>query len=116
MAHRRANAERAITGQPSKRGSNPSCPSSSPVSGEAACTTADPEIFFPSRRVPDAGEEAKAICADCPVRAECLEYALATYQEWGVWRGTNEHEAKRSSATESASPEAPSPARAAGAA
>lgn len=59
---------------------------------QAACTTTDPEIFFPGRRSADAGGEAKAICANCPVRVECLEYALATRQEWGVWGGTNEHE------------------------
>lgn len=59
---------------------------------QAACATADPEIFLPSRRSADAGEEAKAICAGCPVRVECLQYALATRQQWGVWGGLNEHE------------------------
>jgi WhiB family redox-sensing transcriptional regulator len=59
---------------------------------KAACTSANPDVFFPGRRDAGAGEEAKAICAECPVRAECLEYALATRQEWGVWGGANEHE------------------------
>ena len=83
---------------------------------QAACTTADPEVFFPSRRNASAGEEAKAICDGCPVRAECLEYALATHQEWGVWGGTNEHERRAILRDRDRQPEAPSPAGAAGAA
>lgn len=40
-------------------------------------------------------DEAKRICSDCPVRMECLNYALALNQSAaGVWGGTNERERK----------------------
>ena len=55
----------------------------------------DPELFFPvGARGPAAGEvdRAKAVCADCRVRRQCLQYALATHQMHGVWGGTTEEE------------------------
>ena len=63
----------------------------------AACRSADPELFFP---VPAPGpgpglrqgEEAKAICAGCPVRGQCLAFATVTRQEHGVWGGLTEEE------------------------
>jgi WhiB family redox-sensing transcriptional regulator len=57
---------------------------------QAACATADPELFFPPTG--DQATEAKRICAGCPVKPECLEYSLATAQEWGVWGGLTEQE------------------------
>jgi WhiB family transcriptional regulator, redox-sensing transcriptional regulator len=61
----------------------------------AACRDADPELFFPvAPRGPGADEiaRAKAVCAGCRVRRECLQYALATRQLHGVWGGTTEDE------------------------
>jgi WhiB family redox-sensing transcriptional regulator len=61
----------------------------------AACRESDPELFFPvTARGPGAGEiaQAKAVCATCEVRRECLQYALATHQVDGVWGGTTEDE------------------------
>jgi WhiB family transcriptional regulator, redox-sensing transcriptional regulator len=61
----------------------------------AACREADPELFFPvASRGPAAGElaRAKAVCAVCRVRRQCLQYALATHQMHGVWGGTSEDE------------------------
>jgi len=61
----------------------------------AACRTADPDIFFPvSAHGPGEDEiaQAKAICATCPVRRQCLQFALATHQVHGVWGGTTEEE------------------------
>src|ERR1700721_3028938 len=61
----------------------------------AACQEADPELFFPvASRGPAAGEiaRAKAVCAVCRVRRQCLQYALATHQMHGVWGGTTEDE------------------------
>ena len=61
----------------------------------AACRTADPDLFFP---ISDSGPaleqavEAKAICATCRVRRECLAFALRTEQVHGIWGGTTEHE------------------------
>lgn len=61
----------------------------------AACRDADPELFFP---VGTAGpallqiEQAKQICARCPVRAACLDWAIRNGQDAGVWGGTSEEE------------------------
>jgi len=61
----------------------------------AACLSADPELFFPVSNAGEALEqaaEAKAICADCPVRSECLAFALRTRQSYGIWGGVAEEE------------------------
>jgi WhiB family transcriptional regulator, redox-sensing transcriptional regulator len=61
----------------------------------AACQEADPELFFPvTASGPATGEiaRAKAVCATCRVRRQCLQYALATHQLHGVWGGTTEDE------------------------
>lgn len=55
-----------------------------------ACTAADPDLFFPvSAAGPSLRQEqrAKAVCAGCQVRPECLQYALSTGQVYGVWGG-----------------------------
>jgi WhiB family redox-sensing transcriptional regulator len=53
----------------------------------ARCGEYDPEIFFdPTAR---AERRAKSICAQCPVRLECLAYALSVRAEFGVWGGLN---------------------------
>jgi len=52
---------------------------------DAACRGIDLDVFFP---VSDAkAGEAKAVCATCPVREECLEFALNTRPADGVWGG-----------------------------
>ena len=60
-----------------------------------ACRSSSPELFFPAGTTglaaPDI-EAAKAICAVCPVRRECLRWAVATNQEFGIWGGTTEEE------------------------
>ncbi len=64
----------------------------------AACISADPDLFFPissgmaSRRQE---RRAKAICAVCHVRAECLAFALESSQVHGVWGGLGEEELRR---------------------
>lgn len=61
----------------------------------AVCRDEDPELFFP---VGNSGPalaqiaEAKAVCARCPVVNECLEWAIATGQDAGVWGGMSEDE------------------------
>lgn len=60
-----------------------------------ACSHADPELFFPTGNGDPAlaqAEHAKAYCAICPVRAECLSFALNDGIEHGVWGGTTEEE------------------------
>ncbi len=61
----------------------------------AACRSADPELFFPvSAEGPSAAQaaRAKAVCARCDVRQECLAFALATRQPHGIWGGTSPEE------------------------
>jgi WhiB family redox-sensing transcriptional regulator len=61
----------------------------------AACRSADPDLFFPiSSSGPSTAQvaEAKAICAGCRVRRDCLAFALRTHQVHGVWGGLGERE------------------------
>jgi WhiB family transcriptional regulator, redox-sensing transcriptional regulator len=61
----------------------------------SACSNEDPEMFFPAPRSLTMFVQlarAKAICRSCPVTEECLRYALATGQDYGVWGGTSEEE------------------------
>lgn len=62
-------------------------------SDRAACHGLDPTIFFPVTEE-EAGP-AKAICAVCDVRADCLEYALGQREKEGVWGGCTERERRR---------------------
>lgn len=56
----------------------------------------DPDIWFPGRsKGPNGANEAKAICAGCPVRKECLDYALENEMEYGIWGGTSPTERRR---------------------
>jgi WhiB family redox-sensing transcriptional regulator len=60
----------------------------------AACRSADPELFFPFSESGEALEqiaEAKVICTGCPVRRQCLEFALRT-RPHGIWGGLTERE------------------------
>ena len=64
----------------------------------AACIDEDPELFFPVGTTGPAVEQAdaaKRVCARCDVREPCLEFALATNQESGVWGGTSEDERRK---------------------
>jgi WhiB family redox-sensing transcriptional regulator len=61
----------------------------------AACRTSDPDLFFPAgstgaalRKI----EAAKAVCRQCPSQAPCLDFALASGQDAGVWGATSEDE------------------------
>ena len=64
---------------------------------KAACRGACARLFFgpdgetePERQVREG--KARAVCASCPVRAECLDYALEHNVRYGIWGGLNEHE------------------------
>ena len=56
----------------------------------AACIGVSAELFFPSRG--DESRSAKAVCAECPVCSECLEFALTTGEKFGIWGGASERE------------------------
>ncbi|MHB1504145.1 MAG: WhiB family transcriptional regulator [Acidimicrobiales bacterium] len=57
------------------------------------CKDMDPAVFFPNDGV--GVQVAQRICADCPVKAPCLEYALTNRVDHGVWGGTSERERRR---------------------
>jgi WhiB family redox-sensing transcriptional regulator len=59
----------------------------------ALCAETDPESFFPEKG--GSTREAKKICTGCEVRAECLEYALANDERFGIWGGLSERERRR---------------------
>ncbi len=59
----------------------------------ALCAQTDPEAFFPEKG--GSTREAKRICTGCEVRAECLEYALAHDERFGIWGGLSERERRR---------------------
>lgn len=64
----------------------------------AACRGEDANLFFPPSHIEDKTQkllrerQAKSICATCPVRIECLEYAVRTREPHGIWGGLNELE------------------------
>src|SRR5438874_5929158 len=64
-----------------------------PWQDRARCREYDPEIFFPEKG--GSSREAKRICAECPVRIECLNYALRRDERYGVWGGMSERERRR---------------------
>ena len=64
---------------------------------EARCLGSDPAIFFPLGSTGDPlvqTEMAKQVCQTCDVRPRCLQFALETNQDAGVWGGTTEDERK----------------------
>lgn len=52
----------------------------------AVCAQADPEVFFPEVGTP--GKAAKLVCLSCPVREQCLQWALDHGEWYGIWGGT----------------------------
>jgi WhiB family redox-sensing transcriptional regulator len=67
---------------------------------QAACQPGDHELFFPPEE--ERGEYfrlrvslAKRICASCPVRRQCADYALAADERYGVWGGLTAEERAR---------------------
>jgi len=59
----------------------------------ANCLGVDPDLFFPERGA--STKEAKEVCRGCVVRAQCLEFALASGEKFGIWGGCSERERRR---------------------
>lgn len=59
----------------------------------ALCAQTDPEAFFPEKG--GSTREAKKVCSGCEVRTECLEYALANDERFGIWGGLSERERRK---------------------
>ncbi|WP_269801785.1 WhiB family transcriptional regulator [Blastococcus atacamensis] len=73
-------------------------PEAVPATGEewrldALCAETDPEAFFPEKG--GSTRDAKRVCTGCPVRAQCLEFALANDERFGIWGGLSERERRR---------------------
>jgi WhiB family redox-sensing transcriptional regulator len=61
----------------------------------AICRDTDPDLFFPVGTTGQALVQismAKQVCGECPVAEPCLEYALETNQDAGIWGGLDEEE------------------------
>lgn len=57
------------------------------------CLGVDPDLFFPERGA--STREAKEVCRNCIVQNDCLEYALANSEKFGIWGGMSERERRR---------------------
>lgn len=60
---------------------------------DSLCAQTDPEAFFPEKG--GSTRDAKRICSQCEVRAQCLEYALENDERFGIWGGLSERERRR---------------------
>mgnify|MGYP000529454107 CR=1 FL=1 len=58
------------------------------------CAQTDPEAFFPEKG--GSTRDAKRICSGCEVKAQCLDYALANDERFGIWGGLSEREDRKS--------------------
>jgi WhiB family redox-sensing transcriptional regulator len=71
------------------------------------CTSSDPDLFFPR---PGADTRyARALCRECAVRQQCLDYALTTGQRHGIWGGMTEVQLRRLRRSRVAHPAAAQP-------
>lgn len=64
----------------------------------AACRDTDPDLFFPVGTTGPAIEQieaAKRVCMECEAREPCLEFALSTNQDSGIWGATSEEERRK---------------------
>lgn len=62
---------------------------------DAICRDTDPDLFFPVGTTGNALVQiarAKEVCGECPVHEDCLQFALETNQDAGIWGGTSEEE------------------------
>ena len=54
--------------------------------------TIPPDTFFPGKNEPQKLKKAREVCSICPVKEECLDYALSNYILHGIWGGTSERQ------------------------
>lgn len=65
---------------------------------DAICRDTDPDLFFPVGTTGQALvqiDRAKEVCDQCTVKVDCLEFALETNQDSGIWGGTSEEERRK---------------------
>jgi WhiB family transcriptional regulator, redox-sensing transcriptional regulator len=88
VARRRERDRRATAARRARL--RPAVPQAAvPLLPGAACSTADPALFFPDPADTAAEAQARAICARCPVRAACYAGAVRRGERFGVWAGVN---------------------------
>jgi WhiB family redox-sensing transcriptional regulator len=59
---------------------------------DGACVGTDPEAFYPLDEDGSGAEPARRVCAGCPLRRRCLDYAISTGQPAGIWGGRSTNE------------------------
>ena len=64
-----------------------------PWMSDALCAQTDPDAFYPEKG--GSTRDAKRVCSVCPVRDECLRFAIEHNERWGVWGGYSERERRR---------------------
>lgn len=60
---------------------------------DALCAQTNPDAFYPEKG--GSTREAKQVCLGCPVRSECLEYAMDRGERFGIWGGKSERERRK---------------------
>ena len=60
---------------------------------DALCAQVDGDLFFPEKG--GSSKEAKKVCAECPIRVECLQYALDHGERYGIYGGLSERERRK---------------------
>lgn len=60
---------------------------------DGSCRQNAPDAWYPAKG--GSARQVKAICADCPVQAACLEYALTNGERWGIWGGLSAAERQK---------------------
>ena len=88
VARRRERDRRATAARRARMRAPVPQPAATTLPG-AACRTADPALFFPEPGDTGAEAQALAICAGCPVRAQCHARAVQNGERWGIWGGVN---------------------------
>lgn len=60
---------------------------------QGLCAQVDPDLWHPGKG--ETTQDAKRICGQCPVRAICLQYALDTEEDFGIWGGTTPRQRRK---------------------
>ena len=63
-----------------------------PECSRAACRGLSTGLFYPAQGGNAGSHAAKAVCAACPIRTECLDYAIENGERFGIWGGMTEHD------------------------
>lgn len=59
---------------------------------QAACSGIDVDVFYPLPNDAVTTKQALQVCGRCPIRVECLQYAIRNRETYGIWGGTTERQ------------------------